>query len=123
MRILVVGGDAQTTRQLEAQGHVAARTRGAEDTFLRASRYDVIVLDSALPTPLALALCRGLRARGVEQAVLLLVGRDEPTARIEGLDAGADDCLSTPFLVDELLARLRALVRRSPGNQARAGTP
>jgi DNA-binding response OmpR family regulator len=111
----MVGGDAQTAKLLEAAGHVTALTRGAEDAFLRASRYDAIVLDSALAPPLALVLCRGLRARGVEQAVLMLVGQDAAAVRIEGLDAGADDCLSTPIVVDELLARLRALARRSAG--------
>ena len=109
----MVGGDSETAQQLAAEGHVTAFTRGAEDTFLRADRYDAIVLSSALAPQLALALCRGLRDRGVDRAVLLLVGQDAPAARIEGLDAGADDCLSTPILVSELLARLRAIVRRS----------
>ena len=113
VNILVVGGDARTAQLLERRGHAASLSTGAEQTFLDAGRYDAILLGSALGPPLALALCRGLRARGVQTAVLLLVEQNAALARIEGLEAGADDCLSTPFMAEELLARLRAIVRRS----------
>jgi len=74
---------------------------------------DVVLLDVMLPGMDGVTLCRKLRATGVEVPVLMLTARGQVAARIEGLDAGADDYLPKPFDVDELLARLRALTRRT----------
>ncbi len=75
--------------------------------------YDVVLLDIMLPGMDGVTLCRRLRAAGIEVPVLMLTARGQVAARIEGLDAGADDYLPKPFDVDELLARLRALTRRT----------
>jgi two-component system OmpR family response regulator len=77
-----------------------------------AAEYDAIVLDVMLPGLDGFEVCRRLRARGVWSPVLMLTARDDVADRVAGLDAGADDYLVKPFALDELLARLRALVRR-----------
>ena len=75
---------------------------------------DAIVLDVMLPGQDGLAMCRRLRHQGVRTPVLMLTARDAVPDRVQGLDAGADDYLTKPFALDELLARIRALLRR-PG--------
>lgn len=82
-------------------------------------RYDVLVLDRGLPAVEGVDLLRRLRSRGVRTPVLILTGRSTVADRVEGLDAGAQDYLAKPFEVPELLARLRALVRRH-GEQAQS---
>ncbi len=74
---------------------------------------DVIVIDVMMPTIDGLAVCRTLRQRGVSTPILVLTARHEISDRVAGLDAGADDYLTKPFALDELLARLRALLRRT----------
>jgi two-component system copper resistance phosphate regulon response regulator CusR len=74
--------------------------------------YDVIVLDLGLPDVDGLEVCQSLREQGVHVPVLMLTARDAVQMRIAGLDSGADDYLTKPFDLDELLARLRALLRR-----------
>jgi two-component system response regulator MprA len=102
-------------RALELEGYrVLAVPDGAE--ALRAverERPDVVVLDVMMPNVDGLTVCRRLRADGDRTPVLMLTARVEVSDRVAGLDAGADDYLPKPFAVDELLARLRALVRRS----------
>lgn len=80
---------------------------------LRAGAADVIVLDIAMPLMDGVSLCRQLRATGNMTPILLLTARTELHERVTGLDAGADDYLMKPFALDELLARVRALVRRA----------
>ena len=79
-----------------------------------ATRYDAIVLDVMLPGSDGYTICRELRERGIWTSVLMLTARDATEDRIAGLDTGADDYLIKPFAFGELLARLRALARRSP---------
>jgi two-component system copper resistance phosphate regulon response regulator CusR len=76
--------------------------------------YDVAILDILLPGLSGLDLCRALRARGFTAPILMLTALDRPSDRIAGLDSGADDYLAKPFDFGELLARLRALLRRGP---------
>src|SRR3954452_6468272 len=97
---------------------------GAEALALRADRSpDAIVLDVLMPDVDGVEVCRRLRAAGDRTPVLMLTARDAVADRVAGLDSGADDYLVKPFALDELLARLRALVRRgaptSPGEQLR----
>jgi two-component system response regulator QseB len=80
--------------------------------------YDVMVLDRGLPAVEGLDLLRRLRRRGIRTPVLVLTAYDEVADRVEGLDSGAQDHLGKPFDVDELLARLRALVRRDDVGEA-----
>lgn len=76
--------------------------------------YDLIILDVMLPSKNGFEVCRELRKSGTETPILMLTARDAVEDRIEGLDAGADDYLAKPFDFDELLARVRALLRRRP---------
>lgn len=76
--------------------------------------YDLMILDVLLPGMSGLELCARLRADGVTTPILMLTARGEPDQRVEGLDAGADDYLSKPYHFPELLARVRALLRRGP---------
>jgi len=84
----------------------------------QACQYDAIVLDLMLPRVDGLTVCRRLRAAGTGTPVLILSARDMVEDRVNGLDAGADDYLGKPFAVQELAARLRALLRRRAGNSA-----
>jgi len=116
--ILVVDDDAPIRRMLEralgAEGYVvqAAADGGAALSAVERSVPDLIVLDIAMDGLDGLAVCRRLRAKGLRLPVLLLTARDAIPDRVAGLDAGADDYLAKPFATDELLARVRALLRR-----------
>jgi two-component system response regulator MprA len=87
----------------------------------RENAIDAVVLDLGLPTLDGLEVCRALRAEGRRTPVLVLTARAAVTDRVAGLDAGADDYLVKPFALDELLARLRALLRRSSIREAEQG--
>ena len=80
--------------------------------------YDVIVLDLLLPGKDGLAVCKDLRAEGVSTPILMLTARDAIDDRVRGLDSGADDYLVKPFALQELLARLRSLLRRDAPSKA-----
>jgi two-component system OmpR family response regulator len=101
-------------RGLVEEGYAADVARTGEDAIwmARATPYDAIVLDVMLPGVGGFDVCRELRAGGVWSPVLLLTARDGVEDRVAGLDSGADDYLTKPFSFAELLARLRALVRR-----------
>jgi two-component system OmpR family response regulator len=119
MRILVVEDDAKLAgllrRALTERGQATDVAARGEDALwmARVHAYDVLVLDVMLPEMDGFELCRSLRAEGVWAPVLMLTARDGVADRVRGLDAGADDYLVKPFSLAELLARLRALVRRS----------
>jgi two-component system OmpR family response regulator len=120
VRVLVVEDEPKMAqllkRGLAEEGHVADVAPTGEDALwmARSTAYDVIVLDVMLPKLDGFGVCRELRARDVWTPVLLLTARDAVGDRVEGLDTGADDYLVKPFSFAELLARLRALVRRAP---------
>ena len=78
------------------------------------SDYDLIVLDVLMPGMNGLEVCRRLRSQGIAAPILMLTARGEPDQRVEGLDVGADDYLAKPYHFPELLARIRALLRRGP---------
>jgi len=121
----VVDDDPPLQRMLErtlaAEGFEVAVAGDGGAALLAAERStpDVIVLDVAIPLLDGLAVCRRLRDKGVATPILMLTARDAVPDRVAGLDAGADDYLVKPFAVQELIARLRALIRRHDG-RARA---
>ena len=84
------------------------------------TRFDLAVLDVMMPFADGLTVCREARHRGIQTPILLLTARVEVGDRVAGLDAGADDYLVKPFVVDELLARCRALLRRSASSNAQS---
>ena len=90
---------------------------------IRQEPPDLLVLDWMLPDLSGVEVCQRLRSTGVQLPVLMLTGRDAVKDRVEALDAGADDYLVKPFSIEELLARLRALARRSSGSTEPDNTP
>ncbi|HEV7860489.1 MAG TPA: response regulator transcription factor [Pyrinomonadaceae bacterium] len=118
MRILLVEDDARIARfvsqGLREQTYAVDATDDGDDALYKASinDYDAIILDVMLPGRDGFEVCRELRATGSNVPVLMLTARDAVQDRIKGLDTGADDYLTKPFEVAELLARLRALLRR-----------
>ena len=120
MRILLAEDDVHLA-QVVASGlrdeayavDVAADGRAAL-ALAFVNEYDALVLDVGLPVRDGLEVCRTLRARGARVPILLLTARDAVRDRVLGLDSGADDYLTKPFDFEELLARLRALLRRAP---------
>ena len=120
MRLLVVEDDPKLA-ELLARGlrehayAVDVATDGKAALYQAAiNPYDAIILDVMLPVKSGLDVCRELRARGSRTPVLMLTARDTVHDRVAGLDTGADDYLTKPFAFPELLARLRALLRRAP---------
>ncbi|MEA2190711.1 MAG: two-component system, OmpR family, response regulator MprA [Solirubrobacteraceae bacterium] len=117
--VLVVDDDAPIRRMLErtlrAEGYdvCAVADGGLALARVEQSLPDVIVLDVAMPGLDGLAVTRRLRAKGLTLPILLLTARDALGERVAGLDAGADDYLVKPFEVEELTARIRALLRRN----------
>jgi len=118
-RVLVVDDDPQLrealTRALELDGYqVGTASNGVKALeSISESRPDVMVLDVMMPYAGGLDVCRTLRSRKDRLPILVLTARDEIGDRVAGLDAGADDYLTKPFALEELRARLRALLRRS----------
>jgi two-component system response regulator MprA len=105
-------------RALSFEGYSVATARdGAEAlSAVVLEPPDVIVLDVMMPHVDGLETCRRIRARGIAIPILILTARHEISDRVAGLDAGADDYMVKPFALEELLARLRALLRRSSGS-------
>jgi DNA-binding response OmpR family regulator len=119
MRILLVEDEPDAARMvakgLREQAYAVDVVADGESASFQASvaDYDAIVLDVLLPRRDGFAVCRTLRGAGQSVPILMLTARDGVESRIEGLDCGADDYLTKPFAFGELLARLRALVRRA----------
>ena len=124
MRLLLIEDDAELAAGLRAALGGAGfaldyADNGIDGAFLGADQpYDAIVLDLGLPGKPGLDALREWRAAGVHTPVLILTARDAWHERVDGLKAGADDYLGKPFHIEELLARLQALVRRAAGNPA-----
>ena len=118
MRILLVEDSSELLQfvkiGLEGQGYVVDgfETVGDSDAAMAVTSYDAVILDLGLPDGDGLNLLRSWRNRGVTAPVLILTGRDAVDDRIKGLDGGGDDYLIKPFEIEELQARLRALLRR-----------
>ena len=124
MRVLVVEDDESLAEQIEQSlldaGYAVDVSNDGEDGhFLGDSEpYDAVILDLGLPVMDGASVLKKWRADGRDMPVLVLTARDTWTDKVEGLDAGADDYLTKPFIVEELLARLRALIRRSAGQSS-----
>ncbi|WP_146651239.1 response regulator transcription factor [Labilithrix luteola] len=121
MKVLVVEDDAKLSRflvrVLVEEGFAADSCETGADAFAQASAgiYDLIILDWMLPDVDGLSVCRRLRQGGLSTPILMLTARGEVRERVLGLETGADDYLVKPFEVEELVARMRSLVRRATG--------
>jgi two-component system OmpR family response regulator len=124
MRLLVVEDDTKLARALERglqrEGYAVDLADTGDDALSQAiaNEYDAVVLDVMLPGIDGFAVCKEMRSSKRWAPVLMLTARDQVGDRIRGLDAGADDYLVKPFDFGELLARLRALIRRGPTERA-----
>ena len=122
MRLLLVEDDTMIGEAvldvLRTEHYAVDWVRDGEmaDAALRSETYDLVLLDLGLPRRDGLEVLRGLRARRQTMPVLVATARDAVGDRVAGLDAGADDYVVKPFDTDELLARIRALIRRSAGH-------
>ena len=120
MRVLLVEDDpklaASIGRGLRHEGYAVDLAEDGDEAVARALvwDYDGILLDVMLPARDGLAVCRALREHGCWAPVLMITARDQVRDRISGLDVGADDYLAKPFDFGEMLARLRAVMRRAP---------
>jgi DNA-binding response OmpR family regulator len=118
MRVLLAEDDARisrfVTKGLQEQSYAVDVVANGNDAVYQAeiNDYDLVILDVMLPGRDGFAVCRSLRGLGKHMPILMLTARDGVDDRITGLDAGADDYLTKPFEFGELLARLRALLRR-----------
>ncbi|MDB5814025.1 MAG: DNA-binding response regulator [Rhodocyclales bacterium] len=121
MRLLLIEDDmmigAIVLDMLRAEGYAVdwVRDGAVAETTLFSQEYDLVVLDLGLPSKDGLDVLRGLRVRKSRTPVIIATARDAIVQRIAGLDAGADDYVVKPYDMDELLARIRALLRRSAG--------
>ena len=122
MRILVVEDEPKLNELITARlrrEHYSVDSCLSGDAamdYLACSQYDLLVLDIMLPGISGLEILRSLRGKGDKTSVLLLTALDSIPDRVSGLDSGADDYLVKPFVFDELLARIRVLLRRSAGS-------
>ena len=122
LRILLVEDEADLAASiqtvLQRQGHVVDHCTGGLEGWnllsAELARYELAIFDWMLPDLSGLELCRRARATGLGLPLLLLTARSDTADRVEGLDAGADDYLSKPFAMEDLLARIRALRRHHP---------
>ena len=118
MRILIIEDEPKVARAIEeglgGEGYAATVAHSGEDGFflVNTQLFDLIILDLMLPGRNGLDILAALRGRGLGTPVLILSARDAVEDRVQGLDTGADDYLVKPFAFSELLARIRALVRR-----------
>lgn len=118
MRALVVEDNRKTAafiaKALKAEGLAVSVLRDGDEALgmLAVSGFDVVLLDIMLPGRDGLSVLRQMRGRGNQTPVLLVSARGEVNERVEGLDAGADDYIAKPFALEELVARVRALIRR-----------
>ena len=128
MRILLVDDEVELTdplsRLLQRQGYAVEVAADGQTGCEMAvdGHYDLLILDWMLPHKSGLEICREVRSRGQTTPVLFLTAKDTVDDRVDGLDAGADDYLVKPFELRELLARVRALLRRPP-NLEKTGQP
>ena len=123
MRVLLVEDDSRiahfVAKGLREQSYAVDVVGSGEQALYQAAinTYDLVILDVMIPAPDGFAVCKELRNAGQRMPILMLTARDAVEDRIEGLDCGADDYLTKPFEFRELLARLRALLRRPGGLQ------
>jgi len=125
MRLLLVEDDERIVdfvkRGLEAEGYgVDVARDGEEGLEMGRGSYQVLILDLLLPSKSGIEVCEGLRSAHVHTPILMLTAKDTLRDKVQGLQVGADDYLTKPFAFEELIARIQALMRRGPYQEALA---
>src|SRR5499425_3876866 len=121
VKVLVIEDETRLAEQLQAAleeaGYAVDRARDGEqgDYLGQTERYDAVILDLGLPKLDGLTVLRRWREAGVAVPVLVLTARGSWHEKVQGIDTGADDYVAKPFRMEELLARIRALIRRASG--------
>ncbi len=121
MKVLVVEDERKilslVRKGLEAEGFFVETAQNGDEGYTLATNrpYDALILDIMVPGRDGLSILRNLREKKITVPVILLTARSEPNERVEGLNLGADDYLTKPFFIDELIARIHAVTRRSSG--------
>ncbi len=125
-QLLIVDDDPELRRflasELQAEGYATSEAANGQGALvqIRETPWDLVILDWTLPDFSGVEVCRRLRSSGVTVPVLILTARDDVRERVEALDSGADDFITKPFSIEELLARVRARLRRSGLNSPTA---
>ncbi len=118
-RVLIVDDDLELRRflsqELKVEGYCVAEADNGQNALshIRDQEFELVVLDWTLPDFSGVEVCRRMRSSGITAPVLMLTARDDVRERVEALDSGADDYVTKPFSIEELLARVRALIRRA----------
>lgn len=126
-RLLIVDDDPELRNflitELNVEGYLCNEAATGQSALgrIRAESWDLVLLDWTLPDFSGVEVCRRMRQGGISTPVLMITARDEVRERVEALDSGADDYLTKPFSIEELLARVRARLRRSGLNEAEDG--
>jgi two-component system response regulator MprA len=126
-RLLIVDDDPELRNflitELKVEGYLCNEAATGQSALgrIRAESWDLVLLDWTLPDFSGVEVCRRMRQGGISTPVLMITARDEVRERVEALDSGADDYLTKPFSIEELLARVRARLRRSGLNEAEDG--
>ncbi|MCP9885125.1 response regulator transcription factor [Synechococcus sp. ATX 2A4] len=118
-RVLIVDDDPELRRflgqELKVEGYAVELADNGQNalSLIREQAFDLVLLDWTLPDFSGVEVCRRIRRSGIQTPVLMLTARDDVRERVEALDSGADDYVTKPYSIEELLARVRALIRRS----------
>jgi two-component system response regulator MprA len=126
-RLLIVDDDPELRNflvtELKVEGYLCNEAATGQNALgqIRGESWDLVLLDWTLPDFSGVEVCRRMRQGGISTPVLMITARDEVRERVEALDSGADDYLTKPFSIEELLARVRARLRRSGLNEAEDG--
>jgi len=126
-RLLIVDDDPELRNflitELKVEGYLCNEAATGQSALgrIRSESWDLVLLDWTLPDFSGVEVCRRMRQGGISTPVLMITARDEVRERVEALDSGADDYLTKPFSIEELLARVRARLRRSGLNEAEDG--
>jgi len=128
-RLLIVDDDPELrnflTTELKVEGYDCNEAATGQQALgqIRNENWDLVLLDWTLPDFSGVEVCRRMRQGGISTPVLIITARDEVRERVEALDSGADDYLTKPFSIEELLARVRARLRQGAGGPGPAGAP
>ena len=120
-KVLIIEDEPKISRflqlELEHEGYSAHTAQEGREGYKKASsgKYDIIILDLMLPNLSGIEICRRLRAENITTPIIMLTAKDDVSDKVTGLDVGADDYMTKPFAIEELLARMRVALKKQTG--------